>query len=807
MEPDLPPGTRIDRFVVEGTIGRGTSATVYRVRHEELQTLHALKLLDLDDPQMRARMLQEGRLQAVLRHPNLVPVTDVLSVDGRPALLGEFVPGQSLRTRLGAGRLPLREAERIFLGIVAGMHHAHGEGIVHRNLKPENVLLDPSAPLTVPRITDFGLAKYLADPRRTRTGEILGTPHYMAPEQARGLTFVDHRADIFSLGAMLYELVCGVRPFPARDAYTAIQAAAAGAYVDPAVLCRELPERVQQAIRGSLQPDPDNRLDSCADLLAVLEGSPPLRPAHPVPKAPDAAAGTALRSLAPAEDAVRAAGTANATAIVVDERGQGHCLAVLVRLDTGRPGVWNPQPVTEDCRASAELALAAALDATAISRGVTWQVRAQGVRLDGPSLGLALAIAGIAATRGVKVPGGWAFTGAVDLDGRISRVGGLPAKIEAAVRGGIGHFAIPASSAPPTVAGVEILPVPTVSAAVARVFAESARVAKRGTWEAARTRNGHGLLAVGSAVDRYVVEGLLGDSGGSMVYKVRHRTLGSAHALKVLATHSDRVKDRLIAEGRVQASLAHPNIVGVTDLVDVHGWPGLVMQLVEGPSLAELLSAQRIDLPEAERLFAGILDAVEVAHAAGVVHRDLKPSNILLAPSVRGFVPRVADFGLARAISNDPGLRATRSGAGMGTPNYMAPEQIRDAKHVDHRADVFALGCILHELVTGALTFDGACDIDIFDAIVAERYRPPTDAVPGLPARVDRAIRGALTADRTKRIPDCETLRRVLNDRATEGIAGMGEVPPRVVRRGGWGVAILAVVAAATVGLWVWATR
>lgn len=269
-------------------------------------------------------------------------------------------------------------------------------------------------------------------------------------------------------------------------------------------------------------------------------------------------------------------------------------------------------------------------------------------------------------------------------------------------------------------------------------------------------------LNPGAEVERYDVETLLGEGGMAIVYRVRHRTLGSLHALKILTVTSPKLRERLIREGRVQATMQHPNVVAVTDVVDVRGTPGLIMQYVDGPTLESWLDQSLPALSEAERIFHGVLDAVEAAHAVGVVHRDLKPANVLLARTPSGLVPRVADFGIARAVDDDEHVRSTRSGAAMGTPAFMAPEQIRDARSVDHRADIFSLGCILYEMTTGKPAFKDGNVLDVFEAISQNRYRHPLDVKPGLPAGIVSAIEGALLADRDQRIPDCATFRAVM---------------------------------------------
>ena len=270
-------------------------------------------------------------------------------------------------------------------------------------------------------------------------------------------------------------------------------------------------------------------------------------------------------------------------------------------------------------------------------------------------------------------------------------------------------------------------------------------------------------LDLGQTVDRYVVEAVIGAGGTAMVYRVRHSHLGTFHALKVLSLSSDAIRERMLREGQYQAALQHLNIVSVTDVLDLGGSPGLLMEYIDGPSLETALTKFKITMGGAETLFMGVVAGVRQAHAAGLVHRDLKPANVLLAKDTAGrFVPKVTDFGLAKVLQSDPSVARTRSGIAMGTPSYMAPEQIRDARSVDQRADMWSLGCILYELFTRQRTFPGDEALPIYNAVTGAEYVPPRRLLPDMPDRLDSAIRGCLTLEADFRIPDCETLLGVL---------------------------------------------
>ena len=277
-------------------------------------------------------------------------------------------------------------------------------------------------------------------------------------------------------------------------------------------------------------------------------------------------------------------------------------------------------------------------------------------------------------------------------------------------------------------------------------------------------------LSAGERIDRYRVDTKLGEGGMALVYRVQHVQLGTWHALKVLRSSWAPIRDRLLLEGRVQAQLQHPNIVAVTDVVEVHGAPGLVMEYVAGPSLDSLLRHTRLSIMQADMLGRGIIAGVAAAHEQGLIHRDLKPANILLAVGKFGVVPKVADFGLAKLLDTgeSSSARQTRTGVGMGTPAFMSPEQLRDAKNVDCRADVFALGAILYELACGARAFDTDDVLDLFAAIAAGQYVHPREHAPELPSRMVDAIVGALEPDRDKRWPDCASLLQAWTGEPTE---------------------------------------
>ena len=266
------------------------------------------------------------------------------------------------------------------------------------------------------------------------------------------------------------------------------------------------------------------------------------------------------------------------------------------------------------------------------------------------------------------------------------------------------------------------------------------------------------MLDVGTVIGGYRVVSHLATGGMGEIYKVVHVDRGTTHALKYLPLANSRIRKRLQREADLQTKLSHPNVVTLTEVIDVNGDPGLVMEFVDGPSLARWLRDHKPTLEESERLFRGVVSGVGHAHRKGMVHRDLKPSNILLARTPEGIAPKVADFGIAKALSDEGQEKLTRTGHSLGSPAYMAPEQITNAHGVDQRADIFALGCLLYELVCGERAFKGDDTLEVLNAVSHGHYTPPEQVKADLPKRFTVTIKRCMARDARERFPNCEDL-------------------------------------------------
>ncbi len=258
---------------MQEVLGRGGMGVVYKAWHRRLQRPVAVKMLlagPYAGPGELERFLREAETVAGLRHANIVQVHEAGEVDGRPYFTMEFVEGGSLAQKLAGTPQPARQAAALVAAVAEAVHAAHQRGIVHRDLKPGNILLTADG---TPKLTDFGLARNLGGTAGlTLTGAPLGTPSYMAPEQAEGKSReVGPAADIYALGAILYELLTGRPPFRAETAAETLRQAASQDPAPPSRLNAAVSRDAETICLKCLEKDPRRRYTSAAALAEDLQ--------------------------------------------------------------------------------------------------------------------------------------------------------------------------------------------------------------------------------------------------------------------------------------------------------------------------------------------------------------------------------------------------------------------------------------------------------------------------------------------------------------------------------------------------------
>ena len=299
----------------------------------------------------------------------------------------------------------------------------------------------------------------------------------------------------------------------------------------------------------------------------------------------------------------------------------------------------------------------------------------------------------------------------------------------------------------------------------------------------------------GQRLGSYVIQRKLGEGGMGVVYVAVHAGLGQEVAVKLLlpaVSQSPDLLARFFNEARAASRVNHPGIVRIFDVgQSADGSAYFVMELLPGESLAARLRRERLGVAKACLIARQVAGALAAAHRAGIVHRDLKPDNIFLAPDpevVGGERAKILDFGIAKLSAEMQGGSQTRTGTLLGTPLYMSPEQCRGGRDVDRRADIYSLGCIIYEMLTGRPPFDGEGMGEILGKHQFVEPTPPDAVVAGLPAGLGAIVLGALAKNPAARQQSMEELADALGPFALSSgvVAGGGtSLPPRPPGGGG----------------------
>jgi eukaryotic-like serine/threonine-protein kinase len=267
----INPGQKLGDYEVIDVLESSKIGVTYKVRNVLLQRFEALRVLPKafqDDQERVTRFLREAKVHARISHSNVVAFYHATQLEGQLVMTTELVEGTTLAQRLELGPLPLAEALAIFSQILTGLACTHSLGVVHRDITPSNIILLPDGCV---KLTGFAMAKATTDPQLTQPGTMMGSLHYISPEQVKAVNDLDARTDIYSLGVVLYEAVTGRKPFEHKSQFDVMLAHVSEMPVSPGVLKPELPAELSEIILRAMAKDPQSRFQNADEFRARID--------------------------------------------------------------------------------------------------------------------------------------------------------------------------------------------------------------------------------------------------------------------------------------------------------------------------------------------------------------------------------------------------------------------------------------------------------------------------------------------------------------------------------------------------------
>lgn len=754
---------RIGKYEIERLLGGGMSR-VFQARDSVLGRKVAIKVLrgePASDPQARARFLQEARAAASLSHKNILGVYDFGEEDGRPFMVMEWLEGQSLKRAIednSAGSLHSRL--QIALDVAHALEYVHSKGIVHRDVKPDNVFLDHSG---CAKLMDFGISKS-RDLSITQAGGTVGTPHYMAPEQLRGDP-VSAAVDVWGFGVLLFELFTGTKAFAGDSVEQAFHNILYRPVDDLLLKMAGLPPGVVGMILACTAKDAAARPQSFSQIVPILKTAVTDVPA---PASPQDASPQARKLFAPLVTWVRQWLKPDKGAASPAEPAAGDATRVF-STSPARPGPAAPTPVPPSPPPDAAHA-----ESTQVFR-VTPALRTPEpvpAVLNPESPDVAVVV-----------------TGCSDMAymGKRINIRHFPFTI-----GRSGDLALSDPSLSRHHASIEF---------EQGVFFLHDMGSKNGTYVDGRRLAGRAQILFGSTIligsnvqltfvsnelaelpdltgkligGRYVLADKLYSSAKSVLYRATDKKLPQTVVVKILAPGLARYpgyREQFEREARMACSLHHPHINRVLDFGETSLDIGedtaslfLSMEHMEGGSLARRLAdEEKFEVERVAQWLEQLAHGLDYMHAHGVIHGGIKPASIVFDSMDN---PYLTDFAIA-VTARDKASRTV-----IGSPAYLSPEQWANGE-LCPASDQYSLAVILYMILTGARPYEGQENPEVRKRNLARGPVPAHELAaqnehPAIPAAVSAVIQHAMTANPEERFPSVIEFARAFRSALTD---------------------------------------
>jgi serine/threonine protein kinase len=715
--PQASTPRTIGRYQIVSLLTEGGRRSVYKARDPLRGVEVAIKLGDVvltTDRGLRQRFEQDFRIASKLDHPNVVRVFELGWHDSRPYIVMEYVAGEDMWARIDRrGRIFPPEAVGCIIQVAQALHEAHRHGIIHRDIKPDHVLLTKDGQA---KLAGLGLYRDVeSESALTRPSREIKTPNFVAPEQFSDAKNVGVRCDVYSLAATLFMALTGQVPFAAVGLSAVLKKKVADDLISPRKLVPTLSARIDLAIRRALSADPEQRHASCLEFAAALTEETGV--------SDSSAAGTSSR---PGK---------SARTIEVERRAA-------VRHDWSGP---------------ISCAINQSLHNDATTNQGQWDAQVRNLSANG----LGLLLSRRFEPGSVLTVNFVSSTGAVKTTRHILVVRVTPAE------GGVWFLAGKLTKG---LSKEELRCLLEVEVPPRRAETASPRLAETHL----TTVSMPATLSCGvpSFIGPYEVLETIGSGATATVYKGREPQTGAIVALKVSHGFIDLellALERFKREFTAIGQLEHPHLVRALAMGEDRkmGITFVALEYVPGQNLDQHLKVKGPLTPEgAVPVFLQVAEGLCHLHANHFVHRDIKPSNILLGTAHQA---KLADFGLLKDLKNDHRLTPARQA--MGTMEFGAPEQFEDAKSVDRRCDLYSLAASLYTALTGKFPFGNGSQLQIMQRKVHNQFVPLRLLLPSLDPAIDRLVNRCLEPQPTQRPGDCDEIIAVLRDCMTRPVS------------------------------------